>query len=87
MFSLKFVARKQRQQMELNFITRKKHQVDQIDGNSLIAYIQEDISEEKITQAVKLIDDKIVQTETNIDLVLEGEVCEDCEEDLIGETL
>ena len=73
--------------MELNFITRKKHQVDQIDGNSLIAYIQEDISEEKITQAVKLIDDKIVQTETNIDLVLEGEVCEDCEEDLIGETL
>ena len=48
---------------------QKKHQVDQIDGNSSIADIQEDISEEKITQTVKFIDDKNFQTETNIDLV------------------
>ena len=41
---------------------QKKHQVDQIDGNSSIADIQEYISEEKITQTVKLIDDKIIQT-------------------------
>ena len=37
--------------------------------------------------AVKSEKDKSVQTESDIDLVIEGEVCADCKEELIGETL
>ena len=31
--------------------------------------------------------DKIVQTENDIELVIEGDVCADCKEEVIGETL
>ena len=39
------------------------------------------------SENVKIEEDKSVQTDNSLDLILEGEIGEDCEEELIGETL
>ena len=74
---------------------RMKHRISQLDGNTDIS---EDTDTRNETQPlanstintsenVKSKEDKSVQTESDIELVIEGEVCENCEEELIGETL
>ena len=66
---------------------KMKHRIAQSDGaddNDLEPLANSTFN---AADTLKLNEDKTVQTETNIDLVLEGEVCEDCEEELIGETL
>ena len=69
-----------------------KHKIAQLDGleDSIVEPYKRPEAKDMKSQTdndVKSKENKNVQTESNNDLVIEGEVCEDCEEELIGETL
>ena len=65
-----------------------KHKITQLDGfkDSIVeTYKRPEVKETDHNIQTK--ENKNVQTESNNDLVIEGKVCKDSEEELIGETL
>ena len=69
-----------------------KHKITQLDGleDSIVeTYKRPEVKERKsqTDHIVQSKENKNVQTESNIDLIIEGKVCVDCEDELIGETL
>ena len=76
----------------LNQHIRMKHKITQLDGleDSIVETYKRPEVKERESQTdnnVQSKENKNVQTESNIDLIIEGKVCVDCEEELIGETL
>ena len=69
-----------------------KHKIVQHDGleDSIVETYKRPEAKERKSQTdnnVQSKENKNVRTESNNDLVIDGEVCEDCKEELIGKTL